>query len=100
MIRRTIVKSETITVSTTAIGLTATYLDRATGVNKVLMYVESNPIRYWRSGLAPTSTTGFPAFDGNILEFDIGEAANLKMIRSGGADAKVHVEYIAESADK
>lgn len=93
MTRKDVVKSETLTVSTTAVGLTGTYL--VAPVNKVFVHFEGTA-RYWRSTLAPTSTNGIPVEDKTQKEFDISEAVGLRMIRTGGADIKVHVEYIAE----
>lgn len=93
MTNRLVIKSETITVSTTSVGLTAANL--VAPVNKVFVHFEGTA-RYWRSTLAPTSTTGIPVDDKTQKEFDITEATGLRMIRVGGADIKAHVEYIYE----
>ena len=93
MTRKEVKKSEVITVSTAAVTLTAANM--LPPINKVFVHFEG-PVRYWRSGLAPTASTGIPLDDKATKEFDISEATGLKMIRNGGADAKAHVEYIYE----
>ena len=89
----TALDAETITVSTSAVKLTASKLTHP-NVNKVIMYIEGS-LRYWSSGLAPTSSTGMILVD-ELVQFDLPEASELKMIRSGGSDAKVHVQYYQE----
>lgn len=93
MTRNEVVGSETLTISTTAVALTpANY---ASPVTKVFLYVEG-AIRYWRSGKLPTSTQGILTTSGTTISLDIAEATGLRMIRQGGADVPVHVEYIKE----
>lgn len=81
---------ETITVSTSAVGLTAAKL--TSKVDQVTIHVEG-VIRYWTSGKAPTSTQGIPTVDKDKLTLQRTEAQNLKMIRGGGADVAVQVQY-------
>jgi hypothetical protein len=88
-----VLDSETLTVSTVVKQLTAAKL--TSEVTKVRIYVETNTIRYWRSGKDPTTTQGFPLFDTDTLELTLTDATALKMIRVS-ADASVHVEYIKE----
>lgn len=83
--------AEKITVSTSAVGLTA---DKLTAkVNKVFIHFEGT-VRYWTSGKAPTSTDGIPTVSTDQLTLERTEAQNLKMIRVGGADVAVHVQYL------
>lgn len=89
----TALDAEKITVSTTAIGLTAAKLTAQ--VNKVFIHFEGTA-RYWTSGKAPTATDGIPTVSTNQLTLGRTEAQNLKMIRVGGADVAVHVQYLNE----
>lgn len=89
---------EVVTVSGASIGLTA-----ATYVHAISAFIEvqAQPIRWraerWRAdGTAPTSTVGFKAIDGTLIELKIyQEIANLRAISDGGAsgDATLQVHY-------
>lgn len=93
MTRKEVLRSETLTISTTAVALTASkYLPPVTSV---FIYVEG-AIRYWRSGETPTSTQGILTASGTTLSLSVAEAAGLRMIRQGASDVPVHVEYIKE----
>lgn len=81
---------ETITVSTTAIGLTTAKL--TSQVERVTLHFEGTT-RYWTSGKAPTASQGIPTIDTTTLTLERTEAQNLKMIRVGGADIAVQVQY-------
>ena len=82
--------SETLTVSTTAIPLTANKL--AGNIDTVDIFVEG-AIRFWTSGKAPTSTDGIPLFNGSSITLPANEAQAFRAIRNGGSDAKIHVQY-------
>jgi hypothetical protein len=86
--------SETLTVGAAASGLTAANL---VGAKKVTLQTQ-DPIRYWTSGKAPTTTEGIATIAGETIELELAQATALKMIRVGGADVKVHVEYLDERA--
>jgi hypothetical protein len=86
--------SETLTVGATASGLTVANL---VGAKKVTLQTQ-DPIRYWTSGKAPTTTEGIATIAGETIELELAQATALKMIRVGGADVKVHVEYLDERA--
>lgn len=87
------VLSETITVSTTAIGLTSLATAKTNGANTVVIQTDA-AIRYWTSGKVPTSTQGFQTTAAGSVTFGLNEASNLKMIRLGGSDVAVQVQYL------
>lgn len=91
-----------ITVSTTAVGITAAKLNinLAGGKHRrpvrILVSVEAQPCRYRFDGTAPTSAIGHlcPATSTYLDHFVIeGEQniQNLKFIRSGASDSTVNV---------
>lgn len=82
--------SETLTVSTTAVRLTAAKF--TSDITSVEVYVEGQ-IRFWTSGKAPTSTDGIPMYDGTLLTLSVNEANRFKSIRLGSSDAKIHAQY-------
>lgn len=86
------VDSETLTISTVALGLTAAKVARSDFAG-VFLYCEGS-VRYWTSGKVPTSTEGIPLDDGKERTLSIAEATYFKAIRSGGTDAKLHVQYL------
>lgn len=84
---------EVVTVSGASIGLTA-----ATYVHAISAFIEvqAQPIRWRADGTAPTSTVGFKAIDGTLIELkSYQEIANLRAISDGGAsgDATLQVHY-------
>ena len=91
---------ESITVSTTAIGPTASKLliNQAGGVHKravrAFVTVETQSIRFRFDGTDPTSSVGHLLASGDFATID-GEqnVANLKFIRSGGSDGTAMVTY-------
>ena len=89
------VKSETITVSNAASGvqLTSLAIAKTNGANTVVIQTDA-AIRYWTSGTAPTSAQGFQTTAGQSVTFGLNEASNLKMIRAGGSDVAVQVQYL------
>jgi hypothetical protein len=85
-----------ITVSTSAVGLTAANLDPAAGPrpDAVVISVEAQPIRYRVDGTDPTSTEGHPAVDGDVIVLRSHQALKqLRAIRSGATDATLRVTY-------
>jgi len=84
-----ILSDESITVSSTAIGLTTV----PQGANYALIEVESQPIRYWGSG-TPTATVGHNGEIGDTIKLtDFDTLANFRVIRRGGSDSTLRVSY-------
>ncbi len=90
---------ESITVSTVAIGLTSTKIVPTSGPARpafeaYLTLEATNGIRYRLDGTDPTSSEGHPiAGSGTVTITGTKNLQNLRMIRSGGADATVKVTY-------
>lgn len=86
---------EALTVSTTALALTAAeYVSGDRKAQVAHITVESNPINYTYEGTTPTSTVGHNLVAGSTLT--LAGYANIvafRMIRSGGADATVKITY-------
>jgi len=81
---------ETITVSDTAIGLTAASIANK---NLALITVESQPVRMLPDG-DPSTTVGHILKDGDILELDSLEAMQaVRFIRDGASDATLSCSY-------
>ena len=82
---------EAVTVSSTAIGITATVSDGILPA-AALITVENAAIRYTVDGTTPTATTGHTALPGAVFELvDRGEVANFLAIRRDGSDATLKV---------
>jgi len=73
-----------ITVSTTAIGITAPKGQRA------LISTETSNVRWRDDGTDPTASVGFLLETGTVLGFD-GNLAAIKFIKVSGSDATVNV---------
>lgn len=87
------IASETITVSSTAVGFTAAKIEGALFAE---CYLESADIRIWLDGTAPTSSTGRLIFDGTPFQiWDRSNMVNFKAIRTGSTDAKLTVMFFA-----
>ena len=86
---RYIGKHETITVATTAIGLTEPDAIFA------MLTVETAAIRFWVDGNAdPSATVGHIAEVGTIIELDTPlEVRNFRAIRRDGTSATLQVSY-------
>ncbi len=89
--------AEPLTVSNTAIGLTASVYNPGSGAPKAvcaLITVNTNGISRWAAGRTPTASDG--VLVGAGVQFSIGQQnlATLLMIRSTGTDASVAVEYM------
>lgn len=89
---------EEITVSTTALGLTAATYAASGGwpcAQRAVVQVLSAGIRFKLNGDSPTSSTGFAESAGSSFTLDNeAEISGFKAIRSGGADAKLIVSYL------
>ena len=82
---------ESITVSTTALGLTAALKEDA---DLALVTVESQAVRYRLDGLAPTATVGHNLDVGAVLELEgHWEIDQFQAIRRDGVDATLRVSY-------
>lgn len=82
---------ETITVSSTAIGLTAGSIN---GKSIAFLTLETAQIRYRLDGTNPTASVGHILDAGDNLSLDgVGTLANLKMIRVGGSDGTIQASY-------
>lgn len=88
---------ETVTVSTSAIGLTAaTYNAPSTGQPPAVMAfltTEDDTMRFRVDGADPTSSVGHEVASGTGLIVCTASLPKLKMIRSGAADVPVSVTY-------
>ena len=98
---------EKVTVSTTAVGGTSATITQSDGQNPVgvrraravLLSVDAtNPIRYRIDGGTPTATDGHELLGSDeVLIEGISSVSKLRMIRSGAADATVHLTYFRTS---
>lgn len=85
---------ETITVSSTAVGLaTTTYSPTGRGqMTTCTARLETAQVRFRFDGTAPTSTVGFLLEDGDVLTIERHDHMRLiKFIRTTGADATLSV---------
>ena len=82
--------SESITVTSAAKALTAaTYANR----HHAHITCETNPVRYWLDGTAPSATVGHRLEVGGVLDLDCEhQLANVKFF-AVGADATLRVSY-------
>lgn len=79
---------ETVTVSTSAIGVTAALLSPTSGQppQRALITIATNAIRYRYDGVSPTSTVGhYVVAGGSITVEGWQNIRNLKMIQDTGA---------------
>jgi hypothetical protein len=85
---------ETITVSNTAIGLTASKVDASPKPKRVLISVETAQCRFREDGTDPDATTGhiLNPMDSMLVE-GYPRIKNIKFIRTGANDAKLMVTY-------
>lgn len=85
--------SEMITVSTTAIGISAGVLTvGGVAADKCFITTEAQPLRWTTSGTTPTSSVGHLAAAGTTITL-MGrpDLAAFRMIRQGASDASVAV---------
>lgn len=82
---------ESITVSTTAIGLTEASYEAAITAE---VTVENGPIRFRTDGTAPTAAVGHLLSDGDVLYLDNpSDLSGLSMIRDAAVDGDISVSY-------
>lgn len=93
---------ETITVSTTSIGLTVATFAPGGGqlpAECAVATVETDNIRFWTDGSAPTSSAGLllinSATSNNIITIGQRDLPNIRFIRAGAADVKLSIQYYA-----
>jgi len=99
--RLTAFASESVTVSTSAVGLTAASYAPAgqQAARQAFITVESDEIRYWLDGTAPTSTVGHFASttppENRIVLNSLSDITNFRAILDTGAggDATLRVSY-------
>lgn len=88
---------ETITVSTTAVGLTRATYAPGNGVNPATVALISvqggQDVRVWFDGTAPTDSVGIILVDGQSLYVCGNVLGTFKAIRDGSADAELAVQY-------
>lgn len=87
---------ESLTVSSTAIGATASVYSPsgATGAERAFLSCENAPIRYCYDGTTPTATVGHLLAPGELLIIEQPlNIAQFRAIRSGGTDARLQVTY-------
>ena len=80
---------ESITVSTSSIGITATLID--TGENYAFITVEDATIRYRLDGTAPTTSEGHMAVAGSSITLWDDEVSRFRAIRDDASDAVLKV---------
>ena len=82
---------ETLTVSTTALSLTAAMSARAA---VAFITVETQAVRYRLDGQNPTASVGHALLAGDVLELDgFWEIDKFRVIRRDGADSTLRVSY-------
>ena len=83
---------ETITVSTTAVGLTAAKITAYTSY--AVCTLETAQIRFRVSGYNPTSAIGHILDTGNVVELTtIGDMVKFRAIRTGASDGVLTCSY-------
>lgn len=82
-------QKESVTVSSTAIGITGTLTDNQE--NMALITLETAAIRFWLDGTAPTSSVGHILDPGDVLRLEDGELLGFKAIRKDGTNATLRV---------
>lgn len=82
-------QAESITVSTTAVGLTA-----PATANSAVIQVQDQDIRWWSDASTPTATAGFHNGDGDWIFLNSrAEVVGFSAIREDGTDAVIAVQY-------
>jgi hypothetical protein len=80
---------ESVTVSTTAIGITATLTDNQE--NFALITCEGATVRFRLDGTAPTASVGHELLPGDVLGLNGSELTAFLAIRRDGSDATLRV---------
>ena len=83
--------SESITVSTVAVGLTAATF----GADRPHAHItcEDNPVRYWLDGTTPTATVGHRLEVGGVLDLDSPDQLVSVLFIAIGADGVLRASY-------
>ncbi|KKK70706.1 hypothetical protein LCGC14_2921260, partial [marine sediment metagenome] len=82
--------SESITVSTVAVGLTAATFGTRTHAH---ITCETNPVRYWLDGTSPTATVGHRLEVGGVLDLDSSDQLANVSFFAVGADGVLRASY-------
>lgn len=83
--------SESITVSTSSVGLTTATI---AGREEAFITVESQAVRFWLDGTAPTATVGHVLDAGDILRLDSSESLeDVRFIRRDATDATLRCSF-------
>jgi len=90
--------NESITVADTAIGFMAAKIDLSTSlygrsVKRVLVTIETAPIRFTADGTAPTSSIGHLLNIGDVLICDGSDARKFRAIRAGSVSGVIKCTY-------
>lgn len=87
--------NETLTVSTTALPLTATVYAPSSPpkADQAIIVVNSESIRIWFDGSTPTGSVGIILAAGQSVRVCALSLPKVKMIRDGASDSEVAVEY-------
>lgn len=81
---------EEIAVPDSAVPLTHAKMVRS---DVVLIRFEAGPVRYRVDGGLPTTTVGWPGFDGIIIQLNGLEKSHFRAVRTGATDGKMRVLY-------
>ncbi|KKM75083.1 hypothetical protein LCGC14_1393900 [marine sediment metagenome] len=82
--------SESITVSTVAVGLTDATFETRTHAH---ITCEDNPVRYWLDGTSPTATVGHRLEVGGVLDLDSHHQLVNVLFIAVGADGVLRASY-------
>lgn len=80
---------ESVTVSTTALGITATIVDQQH--NFALITCETAAVRFRLDGTVPTSSEGHVLEPGDVLQLEGSELAAFRAIRRDSTDGVLKV---------
>ena len=90
---------ETITVSTTALPLTASVYNLGggeAGPQMALLTTATDSCRFWLNGAAPTSTVGHVLTAGSTITLYGNSIQTFRVIRSGSADVPLSCTYFRQ----
>ncbi|KKL18873.1 hypothetical protein LCGC14_2471190 [marine sediment metagenome] len=82
--------SESITVSSTAVGLTAATFGTRSHAH---ITCEDNPVRYWLDGSSPTATVGHRLEVGGVLDLDSTDQLVSVLFIAVGADGVLRASF-------
>ena len=88
--------TDVITVGDNSVGLTASKYNSTLGFAKgAIIKVEGASVRHWTDGNDPSSTEGILDDDGAVVPVEgPNDVRQIRFVRTGGTDAKLHVEYL------